>query len=42
MNYTARSRDGRAIAKGRQVRVIEAAGSSVTVEEVDNREVIRP
>jgi len=34
LNYTARSRDGKAIAKGRQVRIVDAAGGSVTVEEI--------
>lgn len=34
--YTARSKGGKNIAKGRQVRILETAGSSLTVEEVAN------
>jgi len=38
LNYPARSRSGQAIPKGRQVRIVEATGGYVTVEEVGNQQ----
>jgi membrane protein implicated in regulation of membrane protease activity len=38
VNYPARSADGKAIAKGRQVKVVNVGGGAVTVEEVVNRD----
>lgn len=36
LNYPARSRNGKAIPKGRQVKVVDATGSNLTVEEIVN------
>jgi membrane-bound ClpP family serine protease len=37
LNYPARSRNGKAIPKGRQVRIVDATGGYVTVEEIVNQ-----
>lgn len=37
LNYSARSRSGKPIAKGRRVRIVEATGDCLSVEEIENQ-----